>query len=93
MSAGGHNGDATCWDERAGGSATAVRPAVAAGEKLIWETCWASSVRVTEEVTVTVREKLYGVTAMCDETRRDDGNNRDAGDGNDREETARYRQG
>ena len=49
-----------------GGSATAVRPAVGAGEKkLIWETCWASSVRVTEEVTVTVREKLNGVMETC----------------------------
>ena len=52
-----------------GGSATAVRPAVGAGEeKIIGETCWASSVRVTEEVTVTVtvREKLNGVTETCE---------------------------
>jgi len=50
-----------------GGSATAVRPAVGAGEeKIIWETCWASSVRVTEEATVTVREKLKGVTETCE---------------------------
>ena len=49
-----------------GGSATAVRPAVAAGEdSSIRETCWASSVRVTEEVTVTMREKLNGVTETC----------------------------
>ena len=49
-----------------GGSATAVRPAVVAGEKIIRGTCWASTVRVTEEVTVTVREKLNGVTATCE---------------------------
>ena len=74
MSAGGQNGDATCCDERAGGSATAVRPAVEAGEdSLIRETCWASSVRVTEKVTETVtqREKVSGVTETCtSETRR-----------------------
>ena len=52
-----------------GRSATAVRPAVEAGEdKIIRETCWASSVRVTEEVTVTQREKVNGVTETC--TRR-----------------------
>ena len=49
-----------------GGSATAVRPAVVAGEKIIRGTCWASTVRVTEEVTVTVREKLNGVTETCE---------------------------
>ena len=38
------------------GSATAVRPAVGAGEdRVIRETCWARSVKVTEEVTVTER--------------------------------------
>ena len=38
------------------GSAPAVRPAVAAGEdRVIRETCWARSVKVTE--TVTQREK------------------------------------
>ena len=31
--------------------------AQAGEDRLIRETCWASSVRVTEEVTVTVREK------------------------------------
>jgi len=46
-----------------GGSATAVRPAVEAGEeKLIRGTCLASSVRVTETVTVTQGKKLNGVT-------------------------------
>ena len=50
-----------------GGSATAVRPAVAAGEdRAIRETCWARRVKVTEEVTVTVREKLKGVTETCE---------------------------
>ena len=50
-----------------GGSATALRPAREAGEdRVIRETCWASSVRVTEEVTVTVREKLKGVTETCE---------------------------
>ena len=51
-----------------GGSATAVRPAVEAGEeKLIWGTCWARSVSVTERATVTVtqRGKLNGVTETC----------------------------
>ena len=54
-----------------GGSATAVGPAVEAGEeKMIWETCWARSVKVTE--TVTQREKLIGVTETCtSETRRE----------------------
>ena len=43
------------------GSATAVRPAVGAGEeKVIRETCWAGNVRVTETVTVTQGEKLNG---------------------------------
>ena len=49
-----------------GGSATAVRPAVEAGEDgLIRETCWARV--VTEKVTVTVTErgKLIGVTETC----------------------------
>ena len=42
-----------------GGSATAVRPAVAAGEdRVMRETCWARRVEVTE--TVTQREKLTG---------------------------------
>ena len=41
------------------GSATAVRPAMEAGEdKVIRETCWARV--VTEEVTVTKRERLDG---------------------------------
>ena len=49
-----------------GGSATAVRPAVGAGEeKLIRGTCWARSVRVTEKVTVTQREGVDGVTETC----------------------------
>ena len=44
-----------------GGSATAVRPAVAAGEdRVIRETCWARSVKVTE--TVTQGEKLTELT-------------------------------
>ena len=50
---------------------------------------------VTEEVTVTQKEKVNGVTDMY-EVRRDegdnkgrDGNNRDAGDGNGRGETTR----
>ena len=47
-----------------GGSATAVRPAVEAGEdRVIRETCWARSVKETE--TVTEGEKLIGVTEMC----------------------------
>ena len=46
-----------------GGSATAVRPAMEAGEeKIIRETYWARSVEVTEKVTVTQREKVNGVT-------------------------------
>ena len=68
MSAGRHNGAATCWGERAEGGATAVRPAMEACEdSLIRGTCWASSVRVTERATVTVteREKLIGVTETC----------------------------
>ena len=71
MSAGRHNGDATCWDERAGGSATAVRSAVGVREeKVIRETCWA---RVeTERVTVTERETLKEVTDVQDETRGGD---------------------
>jgi len=44
--------------------------APAGEDKIIRETCWASSVRVTEEVTVTVREKLNGVTETC-ETRHE----------------------
>ena len=51
-----------------GGSATAVRPAREAGEdRVIRETCWARSVRVTERATVTVteREKLIGVMETC----------------------------
>jgi len=48
------------------GSATAVTPAMEAGEdKVIRETCWARSVKVTEKVTVTAREKLNGVTETC----------------------------
>ena len=40
-----------------------------AGEdQIIRETCWARSVKVTEKVTVTEREKLNGVTETC--TRR-----------------------
>ena len=40
-----------------------------AGEdRVIRGTCWARSVKVTEEVTVTVREKVNGVTETC--TRR-----------------------
>ena len=56
-----------------GGSATAVRPPVAAGEdRVIRETCWARRVEVTETVTVTEREKLMGVTETCtSETRRE----------------------
>ena len=52
-----------------GGSATAVRPAVEAGEdRIIRETCWA---RVVTE-TVTERGKLIGVTETCtSETRRE----------------------
>ena len=47
-----------------GGSATAVRPAMEAGEeKIIRETCWARRVKVTE--TVTQREKVNGVTETC----------------------------
>ena len=46
------------------GSATAVRPAMEAGEdELIRETCWARV--VTKEVTVTQREKVNGVTETC----------------------------
>ena len=49
------------------GSATAVRPAMEAGEdSLIWGTCRTRSVKVTEEVTVTQREKLNGVTETCE---------------------------
>ena len=52
-----------------GGSATAVRPAVKAGtDQIIRETCWGRLVKVTEEVTVTQREKVNGVTETC--TRR-----------------------
>ena len=72
-----------------GGSAMAVRPAVAAGEdRVIRETCWARCVEVTE--TVTQGEKLIGVTGTCtSETRREVTELTDAGDGNDREETTR----
>ena len=54
-----------------GGSAMAVRPAVAAGEdRVIRETCWARSVKVTE--TVTQGGKLMGMTETCmSETRRE----------------------
>ena len=53
-----------------GGSATAVRPAVEAGEdSSIWETCWGRLVKVTEKATVTEtvtqRGKLIGVTETC----------------------------
>ena len=78
-----------------GGSATAVRPAVEAGEeKLIWGTCWARSVRVTERATVTVteREKTnWGDRDVHEGDNRGDGriNYRDAGDGNDRGKTTR----
>uniref|UniRef100_A0A8C4PX57 Uncharacterized protein n=1 Tax=Eptatretus burgeri TaxID=7764 RepID=A0A8C4PX57_EPTBU len=49
-----------------GGSATVVRPTVKAGEgKMIRGTCWARSVEVTEEVTVTEREELNGVAEVC----------------------------
>ena len=72
MSAGRHNGGATCWGEReggGGGSANCVGPAIEPGEdEIIRETCWARSVKVTENVTVTEREKLNGVTETC--TRR-----------------------
>ena len=53
------------------GSAPAVRPVVEAGEdRVIRETCWARSVKVTE--TVTQGEKLIGVTETCtSETRRE----------------------
>ena len=75
MSAGGHNGEATCWNERAGGgSATAIRPAVVAGEdRVIRETCRTRSVRVTEEATATVTErgKLIGVTETCTRERKE----------------------
>ena len=56
-----------------GGSATAVRPAVEAGEdSSIRGTCCVRSVRVTETVTVTQGEKLIGVTETCtSETRRE----------------------
>ena len=47
------------------GSATAVRPAMET-DQIIWETCWARV--VTEQVTVTEREKLNGMTETC--TRR-----------------------
>jgi len=47
-----------------GGSATAGRPAVAAGEdRVIRESCWARHVMVTE--TVSQREKVNGVTETC----------------------------
>ena len=36
-----------------------------AGKKIIWETCWARSVEVTETVTVTQGGKLNGVTETC----------------------------
>ena len=56
-----------------GGSATAVGPAVGAGEdRVIRETCWGRRVRVTEAVTVTQAGKLIGVTETCtSETRRE----------------------
>ena len=65
-----------------GGSATAVKPAVAAGEdRVIRETCWARRVEVTKTVTVTEREKLMGVTETCtSETRREVTVDRDTGD-------------
>ena len=55
------------------GSATTVMPAVEAGEdRVIRETCWARSVKVTETVTVTQGGKLIGVTETCtSETRRE----------------------
>ena len=60
------NGDATCCDERAGGSATAVKPAVEAGEdRVIREMCWAWVVTVKVTATVTERGKLIGVTETC----------------------------
>ena len=65
----------------------AVRPAMEAGEdRIIRETCWARSVKVTE------REKLNGVTDVYGKTRRDDGKNkmyRDTGDRKNRGETTR----
>jgi len=71
MSAGRHNGAATCWNERAGGECNGCQARGGAGEeKVIRETCWASSVRVTETVTVTQGEKLNGVTETC-ETRHE----------------------
>ena len=41
---------------------------------MIWETCLASSVRVTEKVTETVtqREKLNGVTETCTRETREE---------------------
>ena len=59
-------------------SATAVRPAVAAGEdRVIRETCWARSAKVTE--TVTQGEKLIGVTETCTRERKEQYNGRNAG--------------
>ena len=55
-----------------GGSATAVGPAVEAGEdRVIWETCWVRV--VTEKVTMTVTErgKLIGVTETCTKERKE----------------------
>ena len=56
-----------------GGSATAVRPAVEAGEdRVIWEMCWARV--VTEKVTAMITQggKINGVMETCtSETRRE----------------------
>ena len=66
MSAGRHNGAAMCWDERAEGECNGCQAAMEVGEdKVIRETCWARSVKVTEKVTATEREKLNGVTETC----------------------------
>ena len=39
---------------------------------MIRETCWARSVKVTEEVTVTERGKLNGVTETCTRETREE---------------------
>ena len=63
--------------------------APAGEDRVIRETCWARSVKVTE--TVTQGEKLIGVTETCtSETRREVTELTDAGD---RGKTTRYRRG
>ena len=87
MSAGRHNGDATCWDERAGGECNGCQARNGGGEdELIRETCWARV--VTKEVTVTQREKVNGVTETCT-ARHVETEITDAGDGNGKGETTR----